>query len=1009
MPKGLGLGPGVGHEYDPNLFINTNTRAKGSSKSGAATSGNDVFHNHSSNVPHLKNWIDQLVSLTISTDSNALKKPSSSGGVQLPTTENLVQALQRYDAVYQELNRQKQAQSILDDRQKEDAAAKIAAEESELERLHLRAKIRTLEAELESMKMSKYGLERENDRMRSIIDVYINSSELQDPVFGLLNEDDMSMISVGASQSDGGGGGSVAAGSQQNDAELPRRRANAADAGRLQLRNLNRLDIELNEIMSGVLTEENRQRTLLKDLLRLFDRNRALLEGEHELIAVGGSGSMKASSGPSHYVSFSLPPSAASASASAPSTALTAAPAAAGRRSSIVPRFTDNVSKGVQADGKDDFSAVLDTDLQTAAAVNMLGVAPLAPTLLRIRGEDQPFQVRHVMQSFPKVLRIPPAAWAYNQIMSIYLDKIFMDREMERKGMSKQPLAEFTHAYFTKTAGLAACADVLTSQLFKACETQIGLPRIAVFAAQVGLADKNQPPQLDVRDTEFILLLLSKMNDCQQEQLRLQAAAQESKAAGKRRGGVLAALLSKSAGGALGSFGTTADVLRSVATNHFVQMRMKLTGGDNITNGQAAIAALQAVLKPLLPDGGEDIRAMPHTDKGVRFVDLDLVVQLALEPWRTVRSSWEEHAKFLYQQFCTVHKVIHDLSFASDDGSPAVDTLLSEVQKEASEECGRRPLRIFQKTEGQDMENAKEHRRAPAAMAAGQGAHAVTREPVVELMTREAFYAAVKLVQPYLTLHEMDSMFDEAVDISQADVLRNLEYMWVKCVEQPTVNQRGREHRAKSEDVGEFSLTGRSRVNSLDSMHSHSMHSAMSDGPSSHGRTKISTPAPREYYPYSQKTFRSQDIEIHAFVLVLIRRDLFMKSPLLEKLLHIAPREMWPNADVVHKQIRDREKARLDEASAADRRKAAQQLRASQLQIQTQQQQQQGLEPLSQKEAEEDDDDAESIEEDIATAAAPAAAPTSSGKSIGGKAGKDKDKDKDKGRESKSRTGAKRR
>ena len=32
----------------------------------------------------------------------------------------------------------------------------------------------------------------------------------------------------------------------------------------------------------------------------------------------------------------------------------------------------------------------------------------------------------------------------------------------------------------------------------------------------------------------------------------------------QRRGGVLAALLSKSAGGALGGFGTTADVLRSV-------------------------------------------------------------------------------------------------------------------------------------------------------------------------------------------------------------------------------------------------------------------------------------------------------------------------------------------------------------------------------------------------------------------------------------------------------------
>ena len=107
--------------------------------------------------------------------------------------------------------------------------------------------------------MSKYGLERENDRMRSIIDVYINSSELQDPVFGLLNEDDMSIISAGASQSDGGGGSVAAGSSLQNEAELPRRRTNAADAGRLQLRNLNRLDIELNEIMSGVLTEENRQ------------------------------------------------------------------------------------------------------------------------------------------------------------------------------------------------------------------------------------------------------------------------------------------------------------------------------------------------------------------------------------------------------------------------------------------------------------------------------------------------------------------------------------------------------------------------------------------------------------------------------------------------------------------------------------------------------------------------------------------------------------------------------
>ena len=53
------------------------------------------------------------------------------------------------------------------------------------------------------------------------------------------------------------------------------------------------------------------------------------------------------------------------------------------------------------------------------------------------------------------------------------------------------------------------------------------------------------------------------------------------------------------------------------------------------------------------------------------------------------------------------------------------------------------------------MEPSKDNRRAPAAAAAGQGAYVVTREPVVELMTREAFYSAVKLVQPYLTLYEV--------------------------------------------------------------------------------------------------------------------------------------------------------------------------------------------------------------------------------------------------------------
>lgn len=43
-----------------------------------------------------------------------------------------------------------------------------------------------------------------------------------------------------------------------------------------------------------------------------------------------------------------------------------------------------------------------------------------------------------------------------------------------------------------------------------------------MFASQVGLLDKDVLPQMDVRDTEFVLLLLRTIAEQQQEQLHLQ-------------------------------------------------------------------------------------------------------------------------------------------------------------------------------------------------------------------------------------------------------------------------------------------------------------------------------------------------------------------------------------------------------------------------------------------------------------------------------------------------------
>ena len=58
---------------------------------------------------------------------------------------------------------------------------------------------------------------------------------------------------------------------------------------------------------------------------------------------------------------------------------------------------------------------------------------------------------------------------------------------------------------------------------------------MSVFAAQVGLIDKDHPPQLDVRDTEFILHFLRTLNEHHQEQLRIQAAALDVKTSSKAK------------------------------------------------------------------------------------------------------------------------------------------------------------------------------------------------------------------------------------------------------------------------------------------------------------------------------------------------------------------------------------------------------------------------------------------------------------------------------------------
>jgi hypothetical protein len=96
----------------------------------------------------------------------------------------------------------------------------------------------------------------------------------------------------GSRKHNSNGAGSEDGGLSEQQA-LGFRRKDIVDAGHQQLKTLNRLDVELNEILANVLKEENRQRLLMQSLLKLIDKNKdqffsaeEVLEAEEDWIGI---------------------------------------------------------------------------------------------------------------------------------------------------------------------------------------------------------------------------------------------------------------------------------------------------------------------------------------------------------------------------------------------------------------------------------------------------------------------------------------------------------------------------------------------------------------------------------------------------------------------------------------------------------------------------------------------------------------------------------------------------
>ena len=56
--------------------------------------------------------------------------------------------------------------------------------------------------------------------------------------------------------------------------------------------------------------------------------------------------------------------------------------------------------------------------------------------------------------------------------------------------------------------------------------------------------------------------------------------------------------------------------------------------------------------------------------------DVDNLVDLLMDPWHTVRLNFEDHARFLFREFCGVHRVLQEATFANDEGNIFVSYVL---------------------------------------------------------------------------------------------------------------------------------------------------------------------------------------------------------------------------------------------------------------------------------------------------------------------------------------------
>lgn len=696
-------------------------------------SDSNVFHNLSYNLPLLSTWIDEMVQLT---------QTSLPDGQVVPTIE-LVNSLKRYDVCFKELLRQttlysedltklyaklwigvlklmdgiikvyhryvvntehiqEQAKDLIHERQAQMAATKISQEENELEKTSLRAKIRNLEGELDSVSLINREYERENRQLRILVETYIDARDF-----------DQFALTPTAEKK-------------------PAKKSNS-EAGSLHLKQLNALDIQMNDTFNNILREEDRQQALLTQLTNLMNKHDEILKN-----------SVQKHNKDTQKINYS--------------------------------------DAAIQIDQKDAFGLV-DEPFEVVCDDNPLEEPPELTTVT-LPGSHIPYQIRRHLKEFPHVLRIPSEEWVGHTILSIYLNKCRNDSAYDHHifPLEKKALPDYLYSYFTDQFRNQTLANMQIIQFLRGCELHAPTnKRVLLFAQQLGLFQVEEDPPLAMHDTDIILMIIRKL----QEYGELRPDE-----------GRLVVQNSHSIGNSDNQMGFEIDIKRTSAISIASMLFEKWLsdGGSEYfekvksmpgTNQGNAFVNLDDFIE-LSMEQWSLIKSIWEEHLNFLFNMHSSVFQVISEVrFQNDSGRKDKDVQLIHiAQKDSVHGSFRPLRSITGLERPAQppQQQIPSTQHEFSRQVTRMDSMPTPTPSLNYTHDKKALSMAEELQLQLQIANNAQKDSFCKLLTKRSFQSLFKVVCPNLTPNEINTLYEAAREISAANIQRALDKIWIRCI-----------------------------------------------------------------------------------------------------------------------------------------------------------------------------------------------------------------------------------